>query len=797
MSEVKVSVSGFPRVGKDRELKFAEEKYFRGEISEDILQKQARELRLSHWQEQKKAGIDLIPSNDFSFYDQLLDTAVLFNIIPERYKTLDLSDLERYFAMARGYQGSKGDVKALAMKKWFNTNYHYMVPEIDDDTFIELKNPSEAKPLQEYREAKAQGIETKPVVIGPFTLLKLLKYKGSKSAFDYKCILAKEYFKLITAFENAGVQWLQLDEPYLVRDLSPEDIELFEIIYKKILPARTQLKVLLNTYFGDVRDIYPKLLELNFDGIGLDFLEGKETVNLIERYGFPKDKILFAGLVNGKNIWKNNYEKTLEVLSRLSANGICFAISTSCSLLHVPYSVEAETKLPDHVKDAFAFAKEKLRELADLKELTNIKELTDLKKLTDLKELAEGTGQAESATDQDGSQFKAALLNHPIYHANQKSLRERKNVEDKAVQERVAAIREEDYTRLPAFEEREELQKRTFHLPEFPTTTIGSFPQTLDVKKTRKAFRNGEISEEEYKKFNQDKIAEWIGIQEEIGLDVLVHGEFERNDMVEYFGDHLKGYVFTEKAWVQSYGSRCVKPPIIWGDVSRSKAITVEWSKFAQSLTDKPVKGMLTGPVTILNWSFPREDISLKESTQQIALAIRDEVLDLEAAGIKIIQIDEAALREKLPLRKSDWYSQYLDWAIPAFRLVHSGVQADTQIHTHMCYSEFTDIIPAIDAMDADVITFEASRSDLLILDSLAENHFRTEVGPGVYDIHSPRVPSVEEITKALGKMLEKVEAKKLWVNPDCGLKTRGVPETLASLKNLVAAAKEIRQANS
>ncbi len=791
MSEVKVSVSGFPRVGKDRELKFAEEKYFRGEISEDILQKVARELRLSHWQEQKKAGIDLIPSNDFSFYDQLLDTAVLFNIIPERYKTLDLSDLERYFAMARGYQGSKGDVKALAMKKWFNTNYHYMVPEIDDDTFIELKNPSEAKPLQEYREAKAQGIETKPVVIGPFTLLKLLKYKGSKSAFDYKCILAKEYFKLITAFENAGVQWLQLDEPYLVRDLSPEDIELFEIIYKKILPARTQLKVLLNTYFGDVRDIYPKLLELNFDGIGLDFLEGKETVNLIERYGFPKDKILFAGLVNGKNIWKNNYEKTLEVLSRLSANGICFAISTSCSLLHVPYSVEAETKLPDHVKDAFAFAKEKLQELADLKELT------DLKKLTDLKELAEGTGQAESATDQDGSQFKAVLLNHPIYQANQKSLRERKNVEDKAVQERVAAIREEDYTRLPAFEEREELQKRTFHLPEFPTTTIGSFPQTLDVKKTRKAFRNGEISEEEYKKFNQDKIAEWIGIQEEIGLDVLVHGEFERNDMVEYFGDHLKGYVFTEKAWVQSYGSRCVKPPIIWGDVSRSKAITVEWSKFAQSLTDKPVKGMLTGPVTILNWSFPREDISLKESTQQIALAIRDEVLDLEAAGIKIIQIDEAALREKLPLRKSDWYSQYLDWAIPAFRLVHSGVQADTQIHTHMCYSEFTDIIPAIDAMDADVITFEASRSDLLILDSLAENHFRTEVGPGVYDIHSPRVPSVEEITKALGKMLEKVEAKKLWVNPDCGLKTRGVPETLASLKNLVAAAKEIRQANS
>lgn len=756
----KSSVTGFPRIGADRELKWAEEKFFRSEINENDLQAVAKGLRLKHWNEQKTAGIDYIPSNDFSFYDQLLDTAVLFNIIPARYKALKLSELATYFAMARGYQGESGDVKALAMKKWFNTNYHYIVPELDDSTEIKLVD---AKPVAEFLEAEAAGIHTKPVLIGPFTLLKLAAFKGIKTASDFANQLAKEYVKVLLALNEAGADLVQLDEPYLVHDLTAEDISLFKKLYNTVLKAReetTNLNLLLNTYFGDVRDIYEELIQLDFDAIGLDFIEGRKTAGLILKYGFPKDKTLFAGIVNGKNIWRNNYEKSLDIIRSLEHERIQVVLATSCSLLHVPYTVEAEGKLSEDVTKAFAFAKEKLYELADLKVLA----------------------------------ASADYRKEPAFLTRANVLTSRANVTDAAVQTRVAAVKEEDFTRLPAFEEREKIQKSRLSLPLYPTTTIGSFPQTSDVKKKRKAFRNGEISEADYKEFNKKRIAEWIQIQEDIDLDVLVHGEFERNDMVEYFGSHLNGYVFTEKAWVQSYGTRCVKPPIIWGDVSRTASITVEWSKYAQSLTTRPVKGMLTGPVTILNWSFPREDISLKESAQQIALAIRDEVLDLEAAGIKVIQVDEAALREKLPLRKSDWNSEYLDWAIPAFRLVHSGVAADTQIHTHMCYSEFTDIIPAIDAMDADVITFEASRSDLAILDSLAENHFRTEVGPGVYDIHSPRVPSVEEIFGALSKMLDRVDSKKLWVNPDCGLKTRDVKETIASLKNLVAAAKILRE---
>ena len=496
---------------------------------------------------------------------------------------------------------------------------------------------------------------------------------------------------------------------------------------------------------------------MDFDGIGLDFIEGKETAALVEKYGFPEDKLLFAGVVNGKNIWRNHYQKTLDLLEGLQAKNISVVISTSCSLLHVPYTLQNEGKLPEKVLKHFAFALEKLQELEELKAL------------------AEGK---ESDTLQENTRLFAQT----------------RDCGDPAVQKRVSEIKEEDFTRLPAFEEREKIQKERFSLPLFPTTTIGSFPQTADVKATRTAYRKKEISEEEYVAFNRKKIAECVALQEEIGLDVLVHGEYERNDMVEYFGENLKGYLFTEKAWVQSYGTRCVKPPIIWGDISREKAMTVAWSVYAQSLTDKPMKGMLTGPVTILNWSFPREDISLKESAYQIALAIRDEVLDLEKNGISVIQVDEAALREKLPLRRSDWYTEYLDWAIRAFRLVHSGAKAETQIHTHMCYSEFTDIIPAIDQMDADVITFEASRSDLTILDSLQENNFRTEVGPGVYDIHSPRIPSEEEIVEALRKMTQKVKVEKLWVNPDCGLKTRGIKETKPSLCNMVLAAKKLRE---
>lgn len=754
---MQTSVIGFPRVGSLRELKFATEKYFRNEITQEELQETAKEIRTSQWKLQKESGVDYISSNDFSFYDCTLDTAVLFNIVPKRYKELGLSALDTYFAMARGYQGEKGDVKALAMKKWFNTNYHYMVPEIEDDIQVKLVGN---KLFEEYQEAKAEGVETKPVVTGAFTLLKLLRYTGKKTEQDFVNVIISVYCELLRKCNSLGVKWLQFDEPYLVHDLTEEDLQLFEKLYSSILVSKGNSKILLQTYFGDIRDGYERIGKLSFDGIGLDFVEGKETAHLVNKYGFPKDKVLFAGLVNGKNIWRNHYEKTLQVLDGLKEKGYSVVISTSCSLLHVPYTLENETKLSEEVKKYFAFAKEKLTELAELKQISE---------------------------EADKSANAAYKKNVQLFQSDRKCQNEK-------VAKRVAAIEEKDFTRLPVFEEREKVQKDTFKLPLFPTTTIGSFPQTADVKSTRTAYKQGKITEKEYVEFNRKKIAECVGLQEEIGIDVLVHGEYERNDMVEYFGENLDGYLFTEKAWVQSYGTRCVKPPIIWGDISRSKAMTVDWSVYAQSLTKKPMKGMLTGPVTILNWSFPREDISLKESAYQIALAIRDEVLDLEKNGISIIQVDEAALREKLPLRKSDWYCEYLDWAIKAFRLVHSGVKPETQIHTHMCYSEFTDIIPAIDNMDADVITFEASRSDLTILDSLKENHFKTQVGPGVYDIHSPRIPTVEEIVAALEKMAEKIKPEKLWVNPDCGLKTRGVKETKPSLENMVEATKRFRK---
>ena len=750
------SVIGFPRIGTLRELKFTLEKYFRKEIEAEELLKTAKELRKTHWNTQKKAGIDYIPSNDFSFYDITLDTAALLGIIPKRYLNLNLSGLDTYFAMARGYQGNSGDVKALAMKKWFNTNYHYIVPEVEDDTVISLTGD---KLWKEYEEALALGIETKPVVTGAYTMLKLCRYTGTKTAEDYVDAIIDAYKALVNRCEEKQITWLQFDEPALVQDMTKEDIALFHRIYDAVLPCAKECKILCQTYFGDVRDVYTDLTQMSFAGIGLDFIEGKETAALIEKYGFPQDKKLFAGLVNGKNIWKNHYDKTLKVIRQLQEKGIDAVISTSCSLLHVPYTLKHEDKMPQEYRSYFAYAEEKLVELKELSVLADTEQY------------------AQNAA----------------YQANQNLFANDRNCQNEDVKKRLAGVTENDYIRLPRRSERQKLQKEVLGLPELPTTTIGSFPQTKDVKANRAAFRKGEISEQAYKEFDKKKIAECVTWQEEIGLDVLVHGEYERNDMVEYFGEALGGFLFTQKAWVQSYGTRCVKPPVIWGDVYRKKPITVEWSVYAQSLTNKVMKGMLTGPVTILNWSFPREDISIRESISQIALAIRDEVQDLEANGIRMIQIDEAALREKLPLRKSDWYTEYLDFAIPAFRLTHSGVKPETQIHTHMCYSEFTDIIPAIDDMDADVITFEASRSDLQILDSLREHHFETEVGPGVYDIHSPRVPSVEEIVAALKLMLTKIDRDKLWVNPDCGLKTRGWEETDASLRNMVAAALQVR----
>jgi len=754
---MQTSVIGFPRIGTLRELKFASEKYFRKEIEAEELQQIAETLRKTHWRIQKEAGIDYISSNDFSFYDMTLDTAVLLNIIPKRYKELELSGLDTYFAMARGYQGASGDVKALAMKKWFNTNYHYIVPEVEDDTVIQL---SGNKLVDEYAEAKALGIETKPVVIGAYTMLRLCRFTGKKPALDYVEDIISAYQNLVKKCEENQIAWVQFDEPALVWDMEESDIALFHKIYDGILSCKKHSHILLQTYFGDVRDIYQDLIEMPFDGIGLDFIEGKETLNLVNTYGFPQDKQLFAGLVNGKNIWKNCFDKTLKVLQTLNDKKIKAVLSTSCSLLHVPYTLKHEHKISQEYLAYFAFAEEKLGELKELSILADA----------------------------------ADYMKEAAYKENQKLFAEERDCKNADVKKRLSEVTENDYVRLPERSTRQKLQKKVLGLPEFPTTTIGSFPQTKDVKANRQAYRKGEISEQEYIDFNRKKIAECVALQEEIGLDVLVHGEYERNDMVEYFGEALGGFLFTEKAWVQSYGTRCVKPPVIRGDVYRKNPITVAWSVYAQSLTKKPMKGMLTGPVTILNWSFPREDISIRESIAQIALAIRDEVLDLEANGIQVIQIDEAALREKLPLRKSDWYTEYLDFAISAFRLTHSGVKPETQIHTHMCYSEFTDIIAAIDDMDADVITFEASRSDLQILDSLRENHFETEVGPGVYDIHSPRVPSVEEIVNALHIMLTKIEKDKLWVNPDCGLKTRGTKETEASLRNMVEAAKEIRK---
>ena len=755
---MKTSIIGYPRIGARRELKFASERYFRHEISEAELQTAAKAVRLAGLNSQKNSGLDFVPSNDFSFYDNTLDAAVLLGAVPARYAALGLSPLDTYFAMARGYQGEKGDVKALAMKKWFNTNYHYMVPEIEDDTRIRL---SATQPFDLFAEALRAGVKTRPAVVGAFTFLKLARFTGTKTAADFAPAVVAAYRDLIDVLQNAGAEWIQFDEPSLVTDLTVSDIAFFRSIYNEILAGK-KIKVLLQTYFGDVRDCYTEICALPFDAIGLDFVEGKRNLSLVKTYGFPAGKTLIAGVVNGKNVWRNDFAKTVATVRELRSVCADVALGTSCSLLHVPYTVAAETRLSEEYKKRFAFAEEKLGELAALKKILS------------------------APVPEETSEYaeNVALFAAP------------RGGENPAVRAKVAALTDSDFERKPDFYTREKIQKERFALPLFPTTTIGSFPQTADVKAARSKHKKGELSDADYESFLRDKIAECIRKQEEIGLDVLVHGEFERNDMVEYFGENLDGYLFTENAWVQSYGTRCVKPPVIWGDVSRSAPMTVRWSKFAASLTDKPVKGMLTGPVTILNWSFPREDITLRESAMQIALAIREEVLDLEANGIKIIQVDEAALREKLPLRKADRRVDYLDWAIPAFRLVHSGVRPETQIHTHMCYSEFGDIIRDIDNMDADVITFEASRSDLRILDDLKAADFRTEVGPGVYDIHSPRVPSEDEIVAALGKMLAKIPREKLWVNPDCGLKTRGWTETVPSLENLVGAARKLRNEN-
>lgn len=758
------SVSGFPRIGQNRELKKIIEAYWKGAASLDEVRGTAKELRTKHWKLQAQAGVDLIPSNDFSYYDQMLDTAILLNVIPQRYKRLAFTNPEEtLFAMGRGYQGDKGDVTALPMKKWFTTNYHYIVPEIEESTEIRLNG---TKPFDEFNEAKARGILTKPVLIGPYTFLKLARNaQAEELTYDKGLVnaVAAVYAEVIKRFAALGAQWLQLDEPYLVLDKEDGDVSLFKSLYAKILPAREdKIKVLLNTYFGHIADVYETVNLLGFDGIGLDLNEGKdENLAAVEKYGVAENTTLFAGVVNGRNIWRNNYAVSLGLIDALRQKTDNVAVSTASSLLHVPFSTEGETALDPAVLKHFAFAVEKLTELKEIAVLAD--------------------------SDEDAKKASADLA------ANQALFDGTRVAADPAVAERIAKLTDADFVRQPDRAERQKEQRVALGLPLLPTTTIGSFPQTKEIRAERAKLRKGEITKAEYDEFMKAQIDACIRHQEQIGLDVLVHGEFERNDMVEYFGQNLNGFLFTKNAWVQSYGTRCVKPPIVWGDVSRANPITVEWSAYAQSRTNHVMKGMLTGPVTILNWSWPREDITHEQQTQQLALAIRDEVLDLEAAGIKVIQIDEAALREKLPLRKTDWHAKYLDWAIPAFRLVHSAVKPTTQIHTHMCYSEFNDIIRDIDAMDADVISFEASRGDLVVLDAIHDAHFETEAGPGVYDIHSPRIPGGQEIEDRIYEILKKMDIEKVWINPDCGLKTRGNAETWPSLEHMVAAAKAVR----
>lgn len=753
------TIIGYPRLGGHRELKFALEGFFRGEKTKEQARQTAEEIRRHHFQLQREKGIGLIPVGDFSLYDGVLDAAMRIGAVPKRYRALGLDAAGTYFAMARGFQGEAGDVKALPMKKWFDTNYHYLVPEIEDGTGFSLHAEDL---LQVLDEAQAQRAPVRLELVGPFTFLKLAHFSGRCTAEETAPRLAAVYAELLEKLSARKEKpaWISFEEPALVRDLTEQDCSLFSAVYQPLLAGKHGLKVLCQTYFGDVRDSLSLLLSLPFDGIGLDFVAGRRNLALLSQVSWPQGVTLFAGVVDGRNIWRTDEAKALALLRdiRAAAPGAALVISSSCSLLHVPVSTRFETALPPEVLAHFAFAEEKLEELRELQTLC-----------------------AGGAGSEDILSRNAALFAQP--HA----------ARSEVLREKIASLRPENFQRAVPRRIRAERQKEALRLPLLPTTTIGSFPQTKEVRETRAAFRHHRITEAQYVERNKAFIAQCIRRQEETGLDVLVHGEFERNDMVEYFGDHLDGFLFTENGWVQSYGTRAVKPPILWGDVRRRGPITVPWIRYAQSLTDKPVKGMLTGPITILNWSFPREDIPRRECALQIALAIREEVLDLERAGIRIIQIDEAALREKLPLRRADWHSEYLDWAIPAFRLVASGVRPETQIHTHMCYSEFQDILPDIDAMDADVITFEAARSDFTLLDALRAAGFETAAGPGVYDIHSPRIPGTGEIERALREICRRLGAERVWVNPDCGLKTRAEAEVWPSLRHMVEAARHLR----
>jgi 5-methyltetrahydropteroyltriglutamate--homocysteine methyltransferase len=766
---MKTSNLGYPRIGAHRELKRACEKYWRNKISLEDLIEAGKSIRTENWKLQQGKGIDLIPSNDFSFYDHVLDTTLMVGAIPERYKNVPTSSenlLDLYFAMARGLQKDGVDVIAMEMTKWFDTNYHYIVPEFTKDQEFELVSQ---KIVDEFKEAKSLGIHTKPVLLGPVTYLLLGKEK--EDGFHRLDLLQKlipVYHSILKELADAGATWVQFDEPVLSADLSSKEQEAIGIVYNGIAEAFPYLKILLASYFGDYGDNLDTVLDLPVCALHLDLKRGAGDLDKVLESGRLKQSTsLSLGVVDGRNIWKNDFSSSLGLIQqtqeKLGEERII--ISPSCSLLHVPYDLDLEQNekvLSSEVKDWMAFAKQKLEEVQSLNTLSK------------------------------NPEFKTQQL-YLENTASMEKKRSSKLIHKPKVKQRVEQLEERDYHRDSSFDQRKILQEEHLKLPLFPTTTIGSFPQTQEVRRNRSMYKKGELQEQAYVNFLMEKTFEAIRLQEEIGLDVPVHGEFERNDMVEYFGEQLEGFTFTQNGWVQSYGSRCVKPPIIYGDVSRPVPMTVFWTSFAQSLTEKPVKGMLTGPVTILQWSFVRDDQARSMTCAQIALAILDEVLDLEREGIGIIQVDEPAIREGLPLRKKDWET-YLSWAIGAFKLSTSGVKDSTQIHTHMCYSEFNDIIQSIADMDADVITIECSRSQMELLEAFSEFDYPNDIGPGVYDIHSPRVPSEEEIIKLLRKAENVLSASKLWVNPDCGLKTRGWEETMDALKVMVSAAQQMRE---
>ncbi|MGG0481566.1 5-methyltetrahydropteroyltriglutamate--homocysteine S-methyltransferase [Priestia megaterium] len=758
MSKVKSSNLGYPRIGEKREWKKALEQFWAGNVEKDVFLKQIEEIRLQHLQKQADKGIDLIPVGDFSLYDHVLDTAVMFGLVPSRFEyTEGPISIETYFDIARGTK----EAVASTMTKWFNTNYHYIVPELGEREPVLVEN----RPLHFYKEAKEKlNINGKPVILGPITFVKLSKgYKED----EFKALVEKFiplYTTILRELQNEGAEWVQIDEPILSTTISKEDVALFNDVYETLHAAAPELKIILQTYFDSV-DHYEEIVSLPVQGIGLDFIhDGGENIASLKKHGFPADKVLAAGVIDGRNIWRANLDEHLLTLNEIEevVSKDRLIVQPSSSLLHVPVTVESEEEIDQVLKGALSFADEKLNEIALL---------------------TKGLKEGKESLQED---IKVSI--EAIKVLNQSTFRN-----NKAVQEAIQQLHTYKAERQSTFKDRQIAQEEAFKLPLFPTTTIGSFPQTQEVRKQRLKWRKGELTNEAYENYIQAEIKKWIEIQEEIGLDVLVHGEFERTDMVEYFGEKLDGFQFTKFGWVQSYGSRCVKPPLIYGDVAYQQAMTVQETVYAQSLTEKPVKGMLTGPITILNWSFVRNDISRYDVANQIALALQKEVEALEKNGIRMIQVDEPAIREGLPLKEAKT-EEYLKAAVYAFKLATSSVQDSTQIHTHMCYSEFEKIIDAIKALDADVISIETSRSHGELIHAFEENTYNQGIGLGVYDIHSPRVPKLEELTRNINRALQVLDPKLFWINPDCGLKTRGITETVEALKVMVESAEKTRE---